>query len=478
MNTNKRVLKNLFSLSIAEAFSRIFVTVLTIYVGRTLGVNTFGQLTFATAFIAYFNLFADFGLTILGIRQITSNKSDTNRYGTNILFLQTILAVFLLLLLAFVLLLIPLDGRTKIITFLFGLSIIPFALNMSYIFQAHEKMESVAIIRIISQFGYLIIGFFLIFTFQDIITLPIAQFITAMIATVVTYFLLKKQIKFVLQKVDLDFSKKLLKMAIPFLIGGAMIQIYSNMDTIMLQFIKGEHEVGLYNAAYKIINLLLSFSAMYAASYFPVLVTRAKTSHEEVGKTLHKILANVSVVVFPILLGGAIVSKQIMLLVWRSNYEGAYIALSLLFFVSLIGFLNTAQSNSLTALDNQKQATLSTVVGATVNMICNFILIPRFGFNGAAVATILAEFGVCCYLAYNLRNYFSLSYIFSYFKYAVLSLPMILFAYFGTISNINIYIIVTCSALIYLITFMVAKPFWPPLYKEIFDKLIVKVKFI
>lgn len=471
MKTSHRVIKNFLSLGIADVISRLLTTVLTIYVARELGVSTFGQLAFAAAFVAYFNLFADFGLTTLGIREISRDKNNTSVVGTNILFIQITLSVILLALLCITLIIIPLDFRLKIITFIFGLGLIPAALNMSYIFQAHEKMEFIAITRVVTQLLFLIVGFSLIYYFRDILVIPIVQLVTGILVSVITFMLLRKQLKYAWSKVSMKESKALLRKALPFLLGAIMISIYANIDTVMLQFIKGERDVGLYNSAYKIINIIIGFSAMYAAAYFPVLVSKANESSEDVSLTLNKILSNCAVLVFPVLVGGAILSRDLIEFIFGQQYQSAYPALAILFFIPMIGFLNMAQSNTLTAIDKQRQATSSTVAGAIVNMILNFLLIPGFGFIGAAIATVIAEISVCLYLIFSLRGYMSINYLFSYLKYLPLVIPMAIVTYLGLTSQLNIFANVVLSGTVYLLSFFLAKPIWPEYYVKLYSKV-------
>lgn len=271
MTTGRRLIKNFLSLSGSDIVARLLGSILTIYIARTLGAGVFGQLSFALAFTSYFSFFSDFGLTTLGIREIAKDKRKTASYGTNILTLQLILAFILILVVSVILYFLPLSPRIKIITFLFSLSIIPGALNMAYIFQAHEKMEYVAIGKIIAQLGYVIVGFIFIYLFKDILVLPIVSLVAAFIGSGVIFYLLRKKIQFAWSRIDWQAIKNLIKKALPFVIAALAVQIYYNMDSIMLQFMKGEVVVGLYNSAYKIILLIITFGFFVAGAFFPLI---------------------------------------------------------------------------------------------------------------------------------------------------------------------------------------------------------------
>src|SRR5437588_5394069 len=133
ISTTKKISKNFASLTIAEGVTRTCAILLFIYTARVLGVTSLGELAFATSVISFFTFFADFGLTTLGIREIARHKKETDSYGTNILLFQVLFALLLLTLIGLLLFFLPLGNTLKVITFYYGLGIIPLALDMSYI---------------------------------------------------------------------------------------------------------------------------------------------------------------------------------------------------------------------------------------------------------------------------------------------------------------------------------------------------------
>src|SRR2546422_1732091 len=199
---HKKVSKSFASLTIAEGVTRICAMLLFIYIVRTLGVTSLGELAFATSVIGFFSFFADFGLTTLGIREIARHKKEADSYGTNILLFQVLFTLLLIILLGVLLLFMPISYTLKVITFLYGLGLIPLALDMSYIFQAHEKMEYVLVGKTVNQGAYLILGLALITLFKNVIFVPIAALISGVGGAIVTYVILKKIVNFKPKKPD------------------------------------------------------------------------------------------------------------------------------------------------------------------------------------------------------------------------------------------------------------------------------------
>src|SRR6266487_2444943 len=271
MSTLKKVSKNFASLTIAEVVTRTCAILLFIYIARVLGVTSLGELAFATSVIGFFTFFADFGLTTLGIREIARHKKEADSYGTNILLFQVLFTLLLILLLGVLLLFMPISYTLKVITFFFGLGLIPLALDMSYIFQGHEKMEYVLVGKAVSQGAYLILGLALITLFKNVVFVPIAALISGMGGAIITYAILKKVLNFKLKKPNPKTFKLLILAAIPFVIPVFLATVYHNLDSIMLQFMKNTNEVGYYSSGYKIVASIIIIISFVSNSFFPLI---------------------------------------------------------------------------------------------------------------------------------------------------------------------------------------------------------------
>lgn len=400
MSTGRRVTKNFLSLSAAEVFTRVGGILLTIYIARTLGVGSFGQLAFATAFISYFNIFADFGLTTLGIREIAKDKLRTGFYASHILALQFLLAVTLLIFLAVTLVLLPLDSQLKLLTLLFGLSIIPGAFNLSYILQAYEKMDLVAIARVASQIVYLMLGFLLIYLLRDVLILPVVSLVATAVVSSIIFYQLRHQVSIVWGKVNLSQTLGFMRLAWPFLISGLAVQIYYNADAILLQFMKDSETVGFYSAGYKLIMLGVTVIGLMTSTVYPLLSSTFATDREFFQKILGHLSKVSGLLAWPIFVGGLLLAGPIINFLYGSKYLQSVEPFQILLFLIPMLFFNGILGVATLAIGDQKRNTLAAVVGAGSNISLNLILIPVFGMVGAAVTSVAAEVLVLATLMY------------------------------------------------------------------------------
>jgi O-antigen/teichoic acid export membrane protein len=392
MSTSRRLAKNFLSLSAAEVLSRLLSALLGFYIARELPGHVFGQFSFAIAFTSFFNIFADLGLSQLAVRDIAQAKGKTSRYGTNILAIQLIMSGILTLLLVSILTVVPLSFTTKLITFLFGVGMIPQALNMGYILQAHERMEFLAVGRVLAQGVYALLGFGLIYATRDVVWLPLALLISGVAGAVTAYYFVRKYTDFHWTSIDVDEMRHLARASLPFLISALAIQVYYNSDSIILQLMKGEVQVGIYNTGYKIVLLILMFGGFIVGAFFPYLSAMWRENEEKFAKTIHYMARVMGLIAIPLTVGGIMVAEKLIMFIYKQEiYREATLSFQILLLLPTVIFVSTILGNTLIAAGEQKRVTIAVVTGAAVNIIINILLIPHFGITGAAAATVAAE---------------------------------------------------------------------------------------
>lgn len=451
----KTIYKNFLSLFASDAITRMLGTLLTIYAARTLGVKSFGELAFAAAFTSYFNIFADLGLTNFGIREVAKNKEKTNFYATHILFLQVSTSLLLLTLLICIVNLITIDSRIKIMVLLFGLGMIATAFDMSYLFQAHEKMGFIVYAKSVSQVIYTLFGFILIYKYHDIVVLPIANLIALTVGSLTLYLLLKKYIKLKWNKISYQKLKTIIKTAFPFLVGALMIHVYSNSSTLILQFFKGVEAVGLYNAPFKIISLIVGLSGFLTWAIYPALAKSYSHNHKAFLRLVEFSAWAFGSVVIPLTTGGLILAQGILIWLYGESYAAAIPIFMVLIVHPIFIFLNCVFGNALASSGHQKTSTYAVTIAALTNLILNFIFIPKYGIIAAAVITVATEAIETVYLYFASRKLLKVEILKLYFtKPLVASIPMAIVIFLLPL-NWPVLIKIIFGFVIYLTSFFV-----------------------
>lgn len=405
---NAVIARNYVALVLGEAVTRLGGFLLFLFIAVYLDAQSLGEFSFAIAATAYLQLLTEFGLSSLGAKEIAKDKTQTSRIGSEVFYLQLLFAVFSLIILFVVLQILHLDPTLELVTLLFGLTVIPTALNVSYLFQAHQKMHYIAITRTLGQLVYLLVGLALVYYSRTVVVLPAVQFFANLAIAVAAFMFAWKKLGFRLVGVSRAGLKSIIIRSLPFALSAVMVQIFYNSDSIFLEFMKGTEAVGNYQAGYRLVMfiiLLFGFSGMALFPHFSEM-TNTKTFGQMSG-TFKRIITLLSLSIFPIALLWVIQGDDVLRFVYRGDdYLVATASFAVLSLGMIVVIYNQLIGSALLAMDGQKAALKAVTIAAVGNIAFNFILIPRFGLLGAAMSTVIAELLNMAYMQYHTRQYF------------------------------------------------------------------------
>ena len=389
--TVQRITKNFAILAAAQVCANLLALVVMLYLARTLAVGDFGLVNFALAVLAYFMLIPNAGLPLLGTREVARDEARIKDYASTILTLRLTLSAvsFCLLLLLAAVLNQPLE--TKYLLALYGLCLLPTAFFFDWVFQGIQRMEFIGAARVLQWALYLGLILGLVKGSEQLLAVPLLYFGGISVAALFLLVLFIRRFGRPSFRIDLRIWKDLLKQALPMGFSFFMVMLYTNFDTIMLQFMRGGEEVGYYNAAYKIILFLTGLGSLYYTAIFPPLSSLYKTSLEAMRRLLSATAKLAVILVLPLAVGGTILARPIMNLLYGNRYDGGIIALQILIWVVAVILVSSMYGLSLIASDRQNRFALALGVGAGVNLILNLALIPLYGLMGAAIATLVTE---------------------------------------------------------------------------------------
>ena len=404
MTVSKKVLKNFSFLLGADLAAKVLVFVSVVYLARILTVEGFGKIEFAQAIIVYFILLANQGLDLWGTREVAREEGRKKEIADNILSLRFFLFFLAYGILVLFVLLLNKPADIKKLILLYGLTIFTFSLTINWFFQGIERMEIIALGRLINQLFY-VCGVLLIVTnTTQIFHVPVIKFFGGLLSLSLLAYLFFKSEGMPKIRFDISLWKKTLKQSLPMGFSLILIQIYYNLDTIMLGFIKGEKEVGWYNAAYKIILLFIGFASLFGNALFPVLSRYYKESRDKLRTIITESSRITLFFGIPISVGICFLSKEIMQIVYGSMYLKGAVALQILVWSVFTIYFNAPFGFLLLATERQKKYMYAVGLGALVNLILNLILIPRYGLMGASISTIICEIIVLSLILYYSRE--------------------------------------------------------------------------
>jgi PST family polysaccharide transporter len=163
------------------------------------------------------------------------------------------------------------------------------------------------------------------------------------------------------------------------------------VDQIMLGYIASEKEVGLYNVAVKLSELPYFLSGYIMMSIYPILVKLYEKNKDKYIENKFFIYRLMSFLAFSIVVFISPLSENIVNLIYGDEYLYAAQVMKIHLLSTFWVFNGLAQSKKNIIIGFQKVNMGMTLIGAIVNLILNFLLIPQYGAIGAAIATVIAQ---------------------------------------------------------------------------------------
>lgn len=187
-------------------------------------------------------------------------------------------------------------------------------------------------------------------------------------------------------------GKALIRQSWPYIFSGISIVIYMRIDQIMIKNMLGEKELGIYSSVMPFVMMWYLFPSIICLSVAPILSKTYVMDKNTYDQRLIKLFRILLLSSLGICLFMVSISKPITNLLLGDKYPGSHIVLSILIFTSIPVFLGVGQGNWI--LNNNKQTLFlkQTIAGAIASIIFNYMLIPKYGVNGAALSAIISCF--------------------------------------------------------------------------------------
>jgi len=387
LTVKQTIFKNTFWIALANGISRLLKLILIIYAARILGVNEYGKFTFALAFIALFVIFQNFGLSGIVTREFAREKESKKEFSSilSLKILLGFLATILILVSSFFV--TPDSDVRKVIWILAFFSLISnFSIIIHAFFRARQKMEYQSwgvILEALVVFG---VGLFVLLNLPSIVNLSYGYLISALIGLIFTLFIFHLRIFPLRISWDKSVWRKFLIMSWPLALTGLFSTIYGFIDSVMMGYLGQITETGLYNAAYKIVFIFMLPAGIIATSFYPVLSKFFKESKRDFQATFDYYLKIMILLAFPLVSGGMIVAPKIINFVYGPEFSASVLALQILMIMAGAFFFYKALISALVVSNQQDKVLWITLLGASINVILNLILIPKFSLYGAAGA--------------------------------------------------------------------------------------------
>lgn len=394
----KQSIKLNFIMNIILTVSQVIFPLITFrYVAEILHPAGTGIVGFASSVVAYFALFAQLGIPTYGVRataQVRDNKEELSRVVQELVIINLVMSVLVYLVFFASLVAVPKFAENKALLLVTSTTIIFNAIGMEWLYKGLEQYSYITMRSIAFKFIAVILMFLMIKTENDTVMYAAITIFAGSASSVLNLLHARKYIT--MRPVGKYKFGRHMKPIIIFFAMSCATTIYTNLDTVMLGFMKTDTDVGYYNAAVKIKTVLLGVVTALGT----VLLPRASYYVEqklmdEFYRVARKAIHFVFLISLPMAVYFMFFAKEGIFFLSGDAYGGSIIPMQIIMpTLVLIGLTNIMGIQMLVPLGGEKVVLYSEIVGAFVDLILNAILIPQMASAGAAIGTLVAEVAV------------------------------------------------------------------------------------
>lgn len=395
MSYTRQIAHNTIIQIIGKAASTIIGIVVVGMLTRYLGESGFGQYTTVMAFLQFFGIVVDMGLYIILVKKISEVGVDEEKWASNIFTLRLISAIIFLGLAPVVVLFFPYSGIIKLGVLVTALSFLGITLNQTVtgVFQKHLRMDKVMIAELVGR--VILIGTTYAVIKADLgLVWVLGSVVAGSLVNFTISFLLSRQFVRIKLKFDFQLWREIIRQSWPIALSIVFNLVYFKADTIILSLMKSPEVVGVYGASYKVLEVLISFPAMFAGLVTPLMAsTWAAGDMVRFRRVLQKSFDAMIIIAVPMAVGTLFVAGKVMNLV-APEFHDAGRVLQILIFATATIFVGNLFANAVVAVNKQKVMMWLYLVVAIVSLAGYLIFIPRYSYFGAAGMTVASEFMV------------------------------------------------------------------------------------
>lgn len=457
MNKVANIAKNTSYLTLALIIQKVASFSYFIILARFLGLESLGQYYTAISFTTIFSIFIDFGFANVLTREVAKNQEKASDWLQNVLGIKLILGVITVLV-ALIVAYFAYDPKLLLLIVVSCLSMFldSFTTTFFSVVRGFHNLKFESLASIIFQLIILILGYIflranypLVFLLSVVAFASLFNFIYS--ASIVKSYLHLK----IKPQLNLDKIKLIFNISWPFALYQIFQRLFTYLDTLLLGFIAGYGQVGLYQIAFKIIFALQFLPMAFNASLYPAMSAYWQNNREQLRITFERAIAYLLIVSLPIIFGVFALADKIVPL-FKAGPEAIWI-LRISILALLFIFLNFPVGALLNACDRQRKNTANMAMVTFISLGLNLFFIPNFQALGASITVLISNFLMLLFGLFSMRgliSYRPIKNARTFFSALLSALLMALFI-FMTKQYLHIFIIVLISAIVYFISLLI-----------------------
>lgn len=387
----RQVLRRFVVLASSSALTQLIAFMALAIAARRAGPANLGAYNVVLALVTFLSLPITVGITNVGLRDVARSPDRVLEVTGEVFVLQMMLAVVAYLLLVLLAPIItPTDAMRRLVPivalFLFT------GTSFEWTLQALGRMRAIAFARILAQVVYgALVPILVVDGFAGIRRYAWLMIGGLALKHVLTTVFLIRTSGVPRLRVRRALLWRRFRESVPMGYASVMLQVYGQIDQVMLGYLSTSYDAGEYAAANRIPSAILNFAGSWLSVVFPHSAALADTNRAQLRRHAGMLLSVIAMFSLPLVACTPFVAHGLMVAAFGSQFGPAATAFALLTVTVALSLIDGTLSTLLLGLGGDRRYAAIVTSTALFNVALNIPVIALFGRNGAAVVTIVSE---------------------------------------------------------------------------------------
>ena len=252
-------------------------------------------------------------------------------------------------------------------------------------------MELEAFTKIAATALLVILGFVFIANHPKAISISYAYLISGIVETAIMYYILRPHFKNLISTFNKKLVPYIFKEAWPIATVSIIGTLMTNLDMVILGWFTNSHNIGLYSAAQKPIQIIYLIPVLLSIAILPTFSRMALTDKDKIKNVIKKSFNFSLIIALVINVGILLIGGPVFKLAFGQQYILAIPLLKIMALAIITGAPGIIISNALFALGEQRKLVQFISVTLIIDLILCLLLIPRYGIYGASISVTVSQ---------------------------------------------------------------------------------------
>ncbi len=385
--------------------SNLLLFLLGFLMARLMGDSSFGAFAEASAFVGLFRILPDFGMSYASTLEIARDRSRAGALVGNLLGFQAALSL-LTLALCLALGSLLYDRTQLLVVGLLCADLLLKAVKstLRWLLKGFERFASESLSLLLERLALMAAVLLAIRSGSSLAGVALAFALVRLLDTAALAAYVHAAVLRLAPRFETARWGELLGRGLPFAYAGAMVTLFFQVDQVMIGQMRGPQESGWYRAPVLVLEGLTLVPRILGYAFIPAMAAWHRSSPASVTALYRRGVKYLLLAGLPVAAFGALAARPFVLLLFGAAYAPSAPAAELLIPACVFMFLSNFSETTLACIDRWRAIVAASTAALVLNVALNLAWIPRFGYLGAAWATLLTEGAYCLLSAWALAR--------------------------------------------------------------------------